>query len=220
MGWTFEYALGSRLREFLQRRAAGWDHTEESGRRHQAVCLAHKYAMHNPGSGSLWKVMETTIYRPDGSVESRERWIALDMVRWGGGRELGWGYKDVEASMGVYDLSCPLKYLEMVPEPKPCSCVPAPEPTWPDRMKPGCSSCYERRWRRQVLEKHEAQSRSRRLVKELRPGDVVVLKPGWSVAGRSELTVAAVYGTKLVADGARIPLRAIDVEKTSSRRAA
>jgi len=63
----------------------------------------------------LWVVFEqlkddgTPAIKPDG------RFICLFILDRGCGD--GWGYKDVSESMGPTAVSCPLKYLKMVPTP-------------------------------------------------------------------------------------------------------
>jgi hypothetical protein len=62
----------------------------------------------------LWTVQEVT--RKDNGETSR--FICLYMMRPNKG--YGWGYKDVEESMGPYQHSCPVAFLDMVPEqPRP-----------------------------------------------------------------------------------------------------
>jgi hypothetical protein len=71
-----------------------------------------------------------------------ERFIALYMLRGNRFQRDRWGYKDETESMGPIKDSCPLKYLEMVPEP-------------PNE--------YGRRWREEVRAFH---ARCRRHVKK------------------------------------------------------
>ena len=55
----------------------------------------------------MWTVQET----PTG-----DRFICLYKIV--GGRNQDWGYKDIEESMGPYEDSCPLSFLDMVPTPE------------------------------------------------------------------------------------------------------
>ena len=63
----------------------------------------------------LWLVRES----PDG-----QRWIECDLM--GSERNYGWGYKDMEESMGPCYYSCPMSYLDM---------VPVADPNWRERVK-------------------------------------------------------------------------------------
>lgn len=43
-------------------------------------------------------------------------WIGLDLMH-GGGREMGWGYKDLDESCGPCEVNCPISYLSKASEP-------------------------------------------------------------------------------------------------------
>jgi hypothetical protein len=58
----------------------------------------------------LWTVWEHR--RREGAVD---RYIGCDLLA--GQRGYCWGYKDMEESMGPCYYTCPLKYLDLVPEP-------------------------------------------------------------------------------------------------------
>src|SRR5205085_8215381 len=58
----------------------------------------------------LWTVWEIT-RKPGGE---KERYIGLDLLGTDG--EGNWGYKDLEESMGVYEVNCPLSFLALVPQ--------------------------------------------------------------------------------------------------------
>lgn len=111
MGWLF--TLGASRREIIAEVTQGW---ENNGVRTE--CLA-KCASGN----HLWTVWEQT---KDGGES--ERFICLFILDRGRGD--GWGYKDVTESMGPTAVSCPLKYLDMVPD--------VPEPygaEWRERVR-------------------------------------------------------------------------------------
>lgn len=57
----------------------------------------------------LWKVHERNT---GGKIR---RYIGLDLIR-SYGKEEGYGYKDMDESVHPYYYTCPLKYLDMVPE--------------------------------------------------------------------------------------------------------
>jgi hypothetical protein len=135
----------------------------------------------------------------------KDRWIGVDLIHYYGGRgkQYGWGYKDMEASMGPTSHGCPLNYVEeLVPEPGPCAKTDCT----------GCGRCWERSWRQRVRDSHAEAKKCREFLKSLKPGDVIVLKKGWS-GGADSLTVSEVYPKRrsLVAGGYRIPAKAIDI---------
>lgn len=76
------------------------------------VTLLAKYFSGN----HLWCVFEVES-KPQfpGSPVEKSRWIELFLIsRWGEGN---WAYKPMEESTGPYYYSCPLSFLDMVPEP-------------------------------------------------------------------------------------------------------
>lgn len=98
MGWTF--TQGASRADIIRECTKGWDTGSAV-----VKCLA-KHAVGN----DLWAVFEKT---PKGGGAA-ERFIALFML--GRDGDYGWGYKDLQESMGVAQTSCPLSYLDMVPQ--------------------------------------------------------------------------------------------------------
>lgn len=72
-------------------------------------CLAHCYKG-APWSGTLWSVWKLT--KVDGTIV---KFIACDLLRWSNYEGGSWGYKDLEAGMGLNQTNCPLSYLLMGP---------------------------------------------------------------------------------------------------------
>jgi hypothetical protein len=100
MGWLF--TSGQTRSELIHRRTKSWAN-EEAGL--EAKCLEHCTV-----GNVLWTVWEHR--HRDGAVQ---RYIGCDLMA--PQRGYGWGYKDMEESMGPCYYSCPLKYLDQVPEP-------------------------------------------------------------------------------------------------------
>jgi hypothetical protein len=207
MGWTITYD-SHRLKDFLKDRTAGWESKNEAGVvEKKTTCVTYHYVMNNPGDGILYKVMETARMAPDGVTPvSTERWIGVDLCHYYGGRnkQYGWGYKDMEASMGPTSHGCPLSYVdELVPEPGPCAKLDCK----------GCGRCWERDWRKRVRSVHAEMKKKREFLKSLKPGDVVVMLKNWTAAGEP-LTVTEVYPKqrKVSAGGMLVPVKAIDVD--------
>jgi len=111
MGWLFQ--PGSTRKGLVAERITAWERTTPDGITVKSTCIAHCYRGGN-FSGVLWTVWERTFEKEGQPVKPTERWIGCDLLEYSK-RDEGWGYKDMEESMGPYFFSCPLKYLEMVP---------------------------------------------------------------------------------------------------------
>jgi hypothetical protein len=110
MGWLFTH--GSTRQGLIRERTANWDRTTEDGMLVKTNCLAHCFRGCR-FSGVLWAVWERTFTKDNQEAQPTERWITCDLLRYQMG--YGWGYKDMDESMGPYYYSCPLGYLDMVP---------------------------------------------------------------------------------------------------------
>lgn len=72
---------------------------------------------------NLWAVQEYTHPETtyDGQLNPKAgqvaRFIALYMMKGRNHSRDGWGYKDMDESSGPYVFSCPVSYLDMVPDP-------------------------------------------------------------------------------------------------------
>lgn len=99
----------------------------------------HKTIAHCVRGNTLWTVGET----PSG------RYIGCYLLQ-NGGRDSGWGYKPMEESMGPCEVTCPLSYLDMVPDP----------------------GSYATEWRKKVREYHA------RVGQKIEAGQVVKLTNG------------------------------------------
>ena len=64
---------------------------------------------------ALWTVIEYT--QDGGSYPKGTRAILCFLLGSDVKRGYGWGYKDMDESMGLCDISCPIKFLDMVPDP-------------------------------------------------------------------------------------------------------
>jgi hypothetical protein len=100
MGWSF--SLDCTRKELIAERIESHTDNEKGTSR---ICLAHCLR-----GNALWTVWE--IITP----EKQFRYIGCDLLQ-NGGKSMGWGYKDLDESMGPYQVSCPLSYLDMVPQP-------------------------------------------------------------------------------------------------------
>lgn len=110
MGWT--YPFGSSRRDLIAERTRSreWQSGETTV---QTTCLA-KCFRGGAFSGVLWTVWERTFAIGGKEARPTERWIGCDLMEYAKQYD-GWGYKDLDESMGPYYFSCPLKYLDMVP---------------------------------------------------------------------------------------------------------
>ena len=98
MGWTFTH--GETKKSLIQDRCKGW-HTQAAKGISLAKCVR---------GNILWIVWEVT--RKD--TDQVGRFIECDIL--GSDGAFGWGYKDMEESMGPCYYSCPIKFLDMVQE--------------------------------------------------------------------------------------------------------
>jgi hypothetical protein len=98
MGWTF--TQGASRADIIHDCTKPWDTGSAT-----VKCLAKTTVGNN-----LWAVFEKT---PKDGGEP-ERFIALFML--GSDAGYGWGYKDITEGMGPPQTSCPLSYLDMVPQ--------------------------------------------------------------------------------------------------------
>jgi hypothetical protein len=110
MGWLFK--CGCSRRDLIVERIEGWERTNAEGVFIKTACVAHCYRG-GMFSGVLWTVWERTFTKDRTEVQPTERWIGCDLLR--SQKSFGWGYKDMDESMGPYFYSCPLKYLNLVP---------------------------------------------------------------------------------------------------------
>ncbi len=120
MGWTFTRGASKEkiMDEILEpwdttateETAKSWYGAKPAGTRTQSIVLAYRCV-----GDSLWYVRETTTTKPDGTV-TVEKWIGLSLLEKDG--SYGWGHKDMEESMGPYDDTCPVEFLDMAPQPE------------------------------------------------------------------------------------------------------
>ena len=95
MGWSTGYRS---CKELLEQRKRS-----EKNERIEWTVLKTYYQF-----GTLWKLVE---YK---TAEKHVIFIALDLIR-NFGKEDGWGYKDIEESMGPCYYNCPLEFLKLTP---------------------------------------------------------------------------------------------------------
>jgi hypothetical protein len=110
MGWLFK--SGCSRRDLIAERTEDWGRTAQDGLVVKTTCLAHCYRG-GVFSGVLWTVWGRSFTKDSVEVQLTERWIGCDLLRSQTG--FGWGYKDMDESMGPYFFSCPLKYLHLAP---------------------------------------------------------------------------------------------------------
>lgn len=110
---------------------------------------------HSVRGNTLWMVGETVKDTPHFKAGHRLILCVLLCSHQG-----EWSYKDMDESMGPNDVSCPLGYLDMVPDP----------------------GGYATAWRQRVRAAANAKADQRKLTKTLKVGDIVVLKAGCTPA--------------------------------------
>lgn len=117
---------------------------------------------------TLWTVQEGT--KTDGT---KERFIGCYRLQ--GGRHEGWGYKDMDESMGPCYYDCPLKFFDMVPCPE---------------------YGYAKEWREKVRAFHAAKAAKASKLKGLAVGCKVRLTEGCTVCGQKMTEPLTVTSTK------------------------
>ena len=110
MGWLF--TAGSTRRSLINERKSNWDTAGPDSVLVKTTCLAHCYRG-GVFAGVLWTVWERTFTRDGQETEPSQRWIGCDLLRYQ--KDYGWGYKDMEECMFPNYLSCPVRYLDLVP---------------------------------------------------------------------------------------------------------
>jgi hypothetical protein len=118
MGWTFTHN-GSKA-EVIAEILAPWNTTVTAEwLRYYPEGTAIGTAVHSTViakqlvGNSLWYV-RTTVHTPPGGAPVARNWIGLSLLENRG----GWGYKDMDESMGPYDWSCPVAFLALAPQPE------------------------------------------------------------------------------------------------------
>lgn len=112
MGWTYPFGLSKK--QMIAERIEDHEWVNTDGVTVKTTCLAHCYRG-NPHAGVLYAVRETSYTKDGQPIRPSERWIQVDALHYWKKME-GWGYKDMDESMGPYYFSCPLGYLAMVPQ--------------------------------------------------------------------------------------------------------
>lgn len=140
--------------------------------------LAHSIVGNN-----LWVVFERNADAPlTYEREGREPYVLPDRVLClyllQGRKHDGWGYKDLDESMGPSETNVPLKYLAMVPDP----------------------GGYATAWRERVKACRAAKNAKGKLLRTLKPGMRVKLYDGCKPA---EVVIASVAPLTGYADGLR-----------------
>jgi len=102
MGWYF--TLGASRKDIAAEVTKTSERTRDDG-----VVVKHETLARYFSGNDLWHVLEITH-----NGEPHIRAILLSKLHRGNGD--GWGYKPVDESMGPCAVSCPLKFLEMVPK--------------------------------------------------------------------------------------------------------
>ena len=134
MGWMFDTKW---TREKLIRKlTATWSTRKRDGTVIRIVCLAQSIQVEEDML-VLWRVREEISQRDGSDVKEPSRWIRCDLLREEPG--WGWGYKPVGELKRPGHNSCPLEYLDMVP----------------DMDREWKSEVIE--YHRRLLEKHEAE---------------------------------------------------------------
>ena len=146
MGWLISY--GDTKSETIARRTKTEVNAEGTRR--------WSYPKSCVRGNCLWKIMVIEDLK-DGVWVEDIRLIALDLLAKGSRSDEGWGYKDIDETMGPYETSCPISYLDMVPCPD--------------------SECA-RDWREKVRERAAGKQAVTEVIRAMKKGDTLYLKKG------------------------------------------
>ncbi len=157
MGWTF--TSGATRADVIRVQTKGF--VNDSGK---LACIAKCCTGNN-----LWAVFERTVKErtEDGTVTPARTYRFICLFMLSNHRSYGWGYKDVDESMGPTYYNCPLKYIEMA------EAMPMP----------AVEMHYAAEWRQAVRNHWQRQSQVRENAAGLKPGDKF-----WSLAMGKEYT--------------------------------
>jgi len=100
MGWDF--GVGYSKADVIKENTA-----PSENEKYKSITLAHSVR-----GNVLWSVREVT-HKGGNTPGKVERHILCDLL---GKNDGDWGYKGMDESMGPYYYSCPLPYLDMVPQ--------------------------------------------------------------------------------------------------------
>lgn len=98
MGWLFSYDTSEKRPQLLARL-----------RRPERFAPDNELLRSSAIGNNHWYLAK---HIPTGRI-----WIGLDLMK-GGGRTEGWGYKDLDESMGPCEVNCPITYLDLASEPE------------------------------------------------------------------------------------------------------
>lgn len=125
--------------------------------------------------GNVLYTLRETLNTATGKVE---RWIGVDLLA--KDPSCGWGYKDMDETMGPYYYECPLAYLDEAGE---------------------TTHARAREWREKVRAHHAHVT----AIRNARPGDRVVFVEGTTVGGRP--VIEATFEGKVPRSGKRVFVR-------------
>jgi hypothetical protein len=162
MGWLFTHGL---TREQL---------IQERTEKQENEAGIWEYPHYKVIANCLWKVCRFT-NKKTGEIKL---FIALDLI--GSQKNYGYGYKDMDESMGPCYYTCPLSFFDIVPLPE--------------------NSPYAQEWREAVKEYQQEQKRKRDLYNTLEIGKTYSLSrcsiPHITIIGKRKRTYIGNYQNK------------------------
>lgn len=170
----------------------GWSYThgkDKAGIIQELLTGFTRYApiAHSCVGNNLWIVHERNT-DADPSLDHR----VLSLCLLASSRD-GWGYKDMSESMGPYESDCPLKFLDMVPDP----------------------GGYATAFRERVRVFHAAKTQKRKAMKALAVGQRVQMIPGCSVESLTLASLKPLIGYDETGKRYRIQPRHIQPQVTA-----
>ena len=111
MGWLFK--SGCSRRDLIAERTEDWERTTPGRHGREDDVPRPLLSRRRRSPASFGPCGDGPSRKTALEVQPTERWIGCDLLR--SQRGFGWGYKDMDESMGPYFYSCPLKYFDLVP---------------------------------------------------------------------------------------------------------
>lgn len=164
MGWTF--IPGSRRSSVIEGLLEPQQFERKDGSKVSRKCIA-KCFKGSAFAGTLYAVFEDTITMPDGTPDllGSHRWIFVALMQYSR-RDEGWGYKDMDESMGPSESKCPLSYFDMVPCPDNVSAKRWRERCRWDREIVALKTSLNKKLRKGEMLRQDAQLQYNAAVKE------------------------------------------------------
>jgi hypothetical protein len=157
MGWLFTPG-GSRksvIADITRSHESTINHGDGNVTRNVFDVVKHCFKGAVTHQGNLWCLCRYQSYY-NGVLQDEKRWVMLCLMAYSK-RDEGWGYKDVDESMGPLEVGCPQSYIDACTEP---------------------SNDYAREWREKATAHNAKVAKGIKAHDTATIGDILMLVPG------------------------------------------